>query len=211
MPEVQSICLGFFKAKHTIGQMLRRSSISSASKYLAPSSRPLKACKFLGIYIPVSQCAYSWKDVLCLHLFLIIYLSQLLTGSFFQALSSAVTKALIPKLKMLREKWGKYVPSCCSLKVTQPSSTQLSEKYVSRKRKQPGKGSRARIPLLGAAAMSHHPPNMGFRWKKKKKEEEKIIIGCSSHRGPQPQLPAPLLHAYPFFIFETYQSGTNNN
>lgn len=45
--------LGFLKAKHTNGQMLHRSSISSALKYLAPPSYPLKACKFLGTHIPV--------------------------------------------------------------------------------------------------------------------------------------------------------------
>lgn len=43
----------FFKAKHTNGQTLHTPNISSAFKYLAPSSHPLKAGKFTGNDIPV--------------------------------------------------------------------------------------------------------------------------------------------------------------
>lgn len=69
--------------------MLHRSNISSALKYLAPSSHPRKACKFTGKDIPVfPNIKYSWKDVFIYSPFISCHL---------------VNGALITKLKMHRE------------------------------------------------------------------------------------------------------------
>lgn len=103
-----SKCLSFFfKAKHTNGQTLHTPNISSAFKYLAPSSYPLKAGKFTGNDIPVfpniSTAERMYSAFISCHL---------------------VNGALITKLKMRRE-----MEECMHLSGLLPES-HLFNKYA---------------------------------------------------------------------------------
>jgi len=117
---------------------------------------------------------------------------QHLTGSFFQALSSPLTEALIPKLKMLREKWGKYVPSWIApWKSDSHLACCLEEKCVSRNRNSHGREEEQEYHHweLLQWSTTHQTGNSGGikteRGKKKKNSQEAPVMGvlspCSLH------------------------------
>lgn len=154
--------------------MLHRWSISSALKYLAPSSYSLKACKCMVIHIPmflnVITAERMYFTFILHHLFNTMWLQ-----ASFKLWALHCLKHRLSRWRCLERKVCAFLD--CALKDKQPCSMLLREKYVSRSMKKPWRGRGARILLLGAAAMTNLPQTGDADTKT---SQEPAVIGVTS-------------------------------